>query len=109
MEVTDIISILIAVIGFVFAFYIYLRDKRNKYIEILVKQIVAYHCEEDAAANMIAALHPGVSAKTIKTDLREQARIHPDNDFGERPNMTAKHAKTYITKGYYTSCKSRKE
>ena len=43
VNITDIISITISVVGFLLAFYIYLRDKRDKVRRELAREVVAYY------------------------------------------------------------------
>jgi len=82
--IVNLISICIGVLGFILAFFMYLKDKNNKDIKKLEEQIRAFYIEEDVAAEELSKLN-GKSKKTIKTELRNMAQHHPENFDNLRP------------------------
>jgi hypothetical protein len=94
MQITDILSISITVLGFLLAFYIYLHDKRDKERKKLAQNVAGYHALEEEAAKLILQLRGNGSPtvqeiKKVKTELRELAVNSEANPIGARPRMTA--------------------
>jgi len=95
-SIVNLISICIGVFGFVLAFFLYLKEKRNKKIKTLVDQVCAYYYEEDVAVKELQKLSPDKSEQKIKSDLRKKAKFHPDNTENLPPKLTDLEAKKYL-------------
>jgi len=101
MEITDILSISITVLGFLLALFIYLHDKRDKDRKKLAQNVAGYHALEEEAAKLILRLrgneNPSVAEiKMVKTELRELAVNSEANPIGVRPRMTANECLKYL-------------
>lgn len=99
MDCAELVAFCFTVIGtivtigsIVFAFFLYLREKRNTKIKRLTDQIIAYYSEENVAVNQIAQL-TGKNISTIQKDLRKEAMSDDNNKDGIRPYMTPNDAK----------------
>ena len=95
---TDITSITISVVGFLLAFYIYLRDKRDKVRRELAREVVAYYSIEEEAINLLnkETNDKYKDRKKAKTILRNAAMTNENNPARYRPKHTANSVKKYL-------------
>lgn len=91
------LSFAITLTAFLFALWLYLRDKRNKIINNLAKQVMGYYSEEQEAMTEIARL-TNKSCATIQKQLRTQAMSNGNNSYNVYPKMTAKETEKYLCK-----------
>ena len=98
MNITDIISILMAVPGFVLAFYVYLRDKRDCERKLLAQNVIAFYAlEEEAIALLNEKTHGKYRDKRkAKTLLRDRAEKNEHNPYAFHPSLSAKMVKRYL-------------
>lgn len=99
MDCTELVAFCFTVGGtvvtvgsLVFAFFLYLREKRNTKIRRLTDQIIAYYSEENVAVNKIAQLTEK-SPSTVQKELRKEAMSDDNNKDSIRPSMTPNDAK----------------
>lgn len=86
-NVTAILELCITVFGFVFALYLYLKDRRDKTMRNWAHQIIAYNIEEAEAVKWISELMKDDRTRNIQTELRNRAQNSPDNVEKTRPTF----------------------
>ena len=98
ISITDIISISISLIGFLLAFYIYLRDRRDKVRRELAQEIVAFYAIEEEAVSLLnkETGNKYKNKKDTKTLLRNAAVKNEFNPNGYRPKHTANSVRRYL-------------
>lgn len=90
------IDTILTIGGFLFAWYTYCREVKNKLVEKLAKQVIAFYSLEQEAIKEIQKTS-GDSTKTIKLKLRNAAKSNCENLEGVYPSMTAKAARKYLS------------
>ena len=91
----DHIGLIITCFALVFAFWVYLKDKRDNDKKKLAKQVIAFYALEQEAVKEIKT-HTKDNAKTIMVRLRKAAQQNDNNLENEYPSMTAKAARRYF-------------
>ena len=89
-------DIILTICGFLLAWYVYHKEKKDKNISLLAKQVIAYYSLEQEAVKEIQKYNPSESAKTIKIRLRTAAKENKENLEQIYPSMTAKGARRYL-------------
>lgn len=94
--IETILGLCITVFGFVFAFYLYLRDRRDKTLRNLAQQIVAYDIEEEEAVKWISELSKNDKTRNILIELKDRAQKSPENFKKVRPTYNKSHVIDYL-------------
>ena len=96
LEILEIhLDIILTIAGFLFAWYTYRKEKKDRDIRKLAKQVIAFYCLEQEAMKMIHEV-TGEPEQTIQRKLRKQAVDNNENIEGVRPEMTAVNARKYL-------------
>lgn len=99
MEVLSTIEIIIELVitvgGALFAFWIFLRDKRRDTIKLLANQVIAYNCLEQEYLEVLSQ-KKGAPEKDIKVEMRKRAEKHEKNVNKVYPNMKPSDAKRHL-------------
>ena len=77
------------------AFVVYIRDKRNKVLKIVVNEAIAFYYSEKAAIDEIVKL-TGDNDKTVQRRIRNAGKIHPDNTENVRPSKAPRELKSFL-------------
>lgn len=91
-----ILELVITIAGAFFAFWIYIRDRRREYIKTLVKQVIAYYCEEQILLEELAKAKNVPKANKDRDIIREQSANHIKNQYKVKPEMTPGEAKKFL-------------
>ncbi len=89
------LGILLTIAGFLFAWYTYMKEKKDNNIRKLAKQVIAFYCLEQEALKMIHEI-TGDPEQTIQRKLRKKAVNNNENIEAVRPEMTAVNARKYL-------------
>lgn len=90
------INTILTIVGFLFAWWTYCKEVKNKHVERLAKQVIAFYSLEQKAIKEIKK-YSHDNTKTIKVRLRNAAKSNCENLEGEYPSMTAKAARKYLS------------
>ena len=93
--IETIIELLITVGGALFAFWIFLHDKRRDTIKLLANQVIAYHCLEQEYLEVLSQ-KKGAPEKDVKVEMRKRAENHEKNVNKVYPDMKPSDAKRHL-------------
>ena len=90
--IETIIELVITVGGVLFAFWIFLHDKRRDTIKLLVNQVIAYNCLEQEYLEVLSQKKE-VPKKDVQVEMRKRAEKHDKNVNKVYPDMSPSDAK----------------
>lgn len=88
-----ILELIITISGAVFAFWIFLRDKRIDTIKLLAKQVIAYNSLEQELLKELNK-RTGTPIQTLQKDIRQKTLTEHDD---VSSYMTPSKAKSYLS------------
>ncbi len=95
--IQTILELIITIGGALFALWIYLHDKRRDKIRLLVKEVIAYYCEEDLLLKKLKEeQNNDKSLKSLKDEMRKAAAQHEKNKYNKEPSMNPSDAKKLL-------------
>lgn len=94
-SIAGIIEITMGSVALVVAAIEYFRNKTNRQIKTLAKEVIAFYYVEQEALQEISS-HTGENIKTIQKRIRKKAENNVDNEDFLRPSMSPSAAKKYM-------------
>ena len=93
--IVTIIELFFTVGGSLFAFWIFLHDKRRDTIKLLANQAIAYNCLEQEYLDVLSK-KKAIPGKDIKVEMRRRAEKHEKNVNNVYPDMKPSEAKKHL-------------
>ncbi len=90
------LDFILAIFGALFAWYTYRKTEKDKNIQKLAKEVIAFYCIEQEAIKMLKEKMGDIPEQTIQRKLRQKALNNENNLEGVRPDMSANSARKYL-------------
>jgi len=93
--ITDIISIVVTLLGIVLAWFIYCKEKNDHDKRKLAKEVIAFYYIEKVAIRKIAEL-TNKNPRTIQNEIRDEAVKEEGNPEQYRPKLSDTTARKFL-------------